>query len=198
MGQYYRGCILKEDYKKYKTENGNPIEVAISPYLIDNNGAKLMEHSWLRNKYVGIYAWLLSEDGGYFGRPFVWSGDYADDFRGEQTLFDLADEFCDADWCGSTLVAKNKMCRELIDTYEKQKPTMRYLVNLDKKVYMDLTECGEIHPLPLLCADGNGRGGGDYWGSFQSLVGTWAFDHIGFTNEFPQGYQKDKVIFSEE
>ena len=52
----------------------------------------------------------------------------------------------------------------------------------------------KLNPLPLLCSNSNGRGGGDYGQLYDrktgeeidcsmELVGTWAYDHIGFTND---------------
>ena len=57
----------------------------------------------------------------------------------------------------------------------------KYLINYDKAQYVKLPKCKkgvwQIHPLPLLCADGNGRGGGDYNGINENMVGIWAYDH---------------------
>ena len=59
----------------------------------------------------------------------------------------------------------------------------RYLVNDDKKEYVDMWDVialggSRIHPLPLLTSEGNGRGGGDYWGLDDKYVGSWARDFI--------------------
>ena len=45
-----------------------------------------------------------------------------------------------------------------------------------------------IHPLPLLTSVGNGRGGGDYRGTLQDEVGTWAGDLIETQDVKPNGY----------
>ena len=60
---------------------------------------------------------------------------------------------------------------------------VRFFVNEDKKQFFDLWAVPfvggmRVHPLPLLTADGNGRGGGDYSGLDMNLVGSWARDFI--------------------
>ena len=59
----------------------------------------------------------------------------------------------------------------------------RFLINEDRKEYVDMWEVPDvdgyrIHPLPLLTCEGNGRGGGDYSGLNEKLVGSWARDFI--------------------
>ena len=56
----------------------------------------------------------------------------------------------------------------------------------------------EIAALPLLCAIGNGAGGGDYSGSNMELVGTWAFKPITVRSEIPEGYEDLTDVFKEE
>jgi hypothetical protein len=46
----------------------------------------------------------------------------------------------------------------------------------------------QFHPLPILTAEGNGRGGGDYRGADEDLVGTWARDVISVEMEAPADY----------
>lgn len=60
---------------------------------------------------------------------------------------------------------------------------LRFLINDDRKEYVDLWEVPSIdgyrvHPLPLLTCDGNGRGGGDYNGLNNKMVGSWARNFI--------------------
>jgi hypothetical protein len=52
----------------------------------------------------------------------------------------------------------------------------------------------DLHPLPLLTAEGNGRGGGDYDGPNMDMVGTWARDVISMENEAPD-YTLIECIF---
>lgn len=50
------------------------------------------------------------------------------------------------------------------------------LVNHTKNLFVDTRKHAEIHPLPLLTCEGNGRGGGDYSGPHMEYVGSWARD----------------------
>ena len=50
-----------------------------------------------------------------------------------------------------------------------------------------------IHPLPLLTCEGNGRGGGDFYGRRgMKLVGSWARHRISVSNKVPKGYKEIK------
>lgn len=51
-------------------------------------------------------------------------------------------------------------------------------------------ECTD--PLPILTALGNGMGGGDYVGTNESYVGTWAWDLLSVEDEAPEGYLEDE------
>ena len=57
-----------------------------------------------------------------------------------------------------------------------------------------------VHPLPLLTACGNDRGGGDYHEGHPNYnrVGEWAFDLIECTDRKPEGYDKLDIIFTEQ
>ena len=76
----------------------------------------------------------------------------------------------------------------------------RFILNHDKKCYIDMVEyeknnltCTEdddwhFHPIPLLTAVGNGRGGGDFHGIGEEDVGCWAGDLLEVRNAKPNGY----------
>lgn len=78
----------------------------------------------------------------------------------------------------------------------------RYLVNHTKRLYVDTTRVGSkpkicynncrMHPLPLLVAEGNNRGGGDYGthGNDFELCGTWARDAISVDDVMPTGFDE--------
>lgn len=53
------------------------------------------------------------------------------------------------------------------------------------------------HPLPLLTAIGNGRGGGDYHGTNESMVGMWAMDLLSFTEDRPSSKNEVLIPFIE-
>ena len=167
MGQYYVAVNL--DNMEH-----------VGPHKYDN-GAKLMEHSYIGNNFVEAVEFLLIDDGQqkarWSGQRIVWAGDYADEEEGsDRTLYDLV---------------KGGGLQMLIEAIPAD---YKYLVNLDKKEYVDKSKCpkyGEhdwsIHPLPLLTAEGNGRGGGDYCGN-DDYVGVWSRDRISLMKEIPEGY----------
>lgn len=76
----------------------------------------------------------------------------------------------------------------------------QYVVNHTKRLYVDTTRVGEKpamcynncrqHPLPLLVAEGNDRGGGDYGAHNNDfeLCGTWARDVISVNDVMPSGF----------
>lgn len=76
-------------------------------------------------------------------------------------------------------------------------------MNHTKKLIVDMSTAAadsrgfRIHPLPLLTAEGNGRGGGDYHGAHETLVGSWARDVISIEKELPVGYTRLEVNFEE-
>jgi hypothetical protein len=213
MGQYYRPIILDA--------NNKPLLYAISYDF--GNGAKLMEHSWLKNEFVRFIELLLMKT----PQKIVWAGDYADN-EDPSTLTDkelkpLSDESSDY-WKMETLRKKGvnlyALCEnaikitsgeEVSDKYSHHFKTVapvtaKYLVNHTKKQFIDKTKLPitqydmKIHALPLLTCEGNGRGGGDYRDENDVNVGAWARDLIGVVSkktEIPKGYTELVVSFTE-
>lgn len=162
MGQYYTPVIIEND--KIKT---------LCCYDYDN-GAKLMEHSYLRNSFVEtVVKQLLDKKA-----RLAWVGDYAepDDVENE-----LARKFIEAERIDAQYRIKpkhNKMENSyglcFINHSKKEYFYMDdYVFNIGKDKYGFI-----IHPLPLLTAIGNGKGGGDYQGINMGLIGHWACDEI--------------------
>lgn len=184
MGQYYRPIILDD--------NGKPMKYFDSHYY--NNGLKLMEHSYQDNEFVAAVESLLAMDAAL---PVVWSGDYAD-----EDLWALCSPEMEVRFHGVTPP------RYLTDVGEPNAAmpitvttkSHRYVVNVDKAEFVDKLEVpvipnwgdGRIHPLPLLTADGNGRGGGDYRG-YWPYVGRWARNRVAVTVKPPTGYSQLNV-----
>jgi hypothetical protein len=208
MGQYYRLTILKKNWKQAK----QPVEMSLSSYDFDN-GAKLMEFSYLGNSYMHAIEKLLGDEheGSYAGHPFVCCGDYADPINtrfGEADMYRMACDKIEA--CKKYVASKpSKLYRHLVREWENESdhlPDYRFIVNESKKEYCIIPKYNPekwvIHPLSILCCDGNGRGSGDYpmyeeddnpkkykkWDC--GHVGIWAYDRIRLTNKRPIGYKK--------
>lgn len=138
----------------------------ITPHSFDN-GAKLMESAWVNNNYLNVISNLLENE--WFGCKIVNCGDYSDH---------SSDYYMNPKW---------KQLKEGNENFNLQDYV---LVNLDKNIYCSFEGCPEdsdgwrINPLPLLLADGNGRGGGDYRGPYQEDVGSWSYDRIGVMKSY--------------
>ena len=88
------------------------------------------------------------------------------------------------------------MCSEYneIRPDEKNTDKYRFIVNHSKRLFVDKTKVPTkdgftLHPLPLLTAEGNGRGGGDYRDG-EPLVGSWARDIISVEETAPTDYEE--------
>lgn len=177
MGQYFSAICLTEDYKE---KPATCVVAAIKSWDYDN-GAKLMEHSYVGNDFVKAAVNMLQQ---HNGSRFVWCGDYQEDFEPKGIL----------DEDGNEMSLFSMACR-----YAEKAPNypraidlgITYIVNLDKKEYYKIPDpkpnSWVIHPLPLLCAAGNGLGGGDYHGLNEEEVGHWSFDHIEVLTSKPTG-----------
>lgn len=214
MGQYYRCIVLKKNWKKSK----KPIRAALVPYDFDN-GAKLMEHSYVHNNYVNAFMHLVHKlDKGRSGLPCVWCGDYADTFDTEglpfiekmntdtqklETVGGFNAYYEARDWIenGEKKSNEYKKVLNLIKDYNAH--DYMYIINHTKKEYVKVPEHEKdkwhkwhIHPLPILLVDGNGRGLGDYDDNVKKhnskFVGAWAYDNISVTNDEAdtKGYTK--------
>ena len=208
MGQYFKGVIFTKSSRKQKN---NKIKKTLDAWAY-KNGAKLIEHSYVGNSYVRAYEHLLAER--YNGYPFVWIGDYADEHNGEN-IYDLTCQYREQQ---SNRIARKQGFRKEDGYYYKydkkgnciskkdffyevipydENVTYKYILNYDKKCFVRIPNISSeltIHPLPLLCADGNHRGGGDYYGSNEELVGLWAYDRIGVGNEIPSDFKTELIV----
>ena len=188
MGQYFHGVILNSHKKNYP--NKEKVKAWLSPYDY-GNGAKLMEHSYIGNDYVSAFEALINkENGEYAGYPIIWAGDYADE---EPNTFK------------KEKVNVYSLCDEANKVMVTQPKHYRYVINEDKNVFIDTDKIKKdeygyrIHPLPLLCADGNGRGGGDFWGKNQRRVGSWKRDAVVVSDNRPgDTYKEISINFVEE
>lgn len=184
MGQYYKAAVLKEDYK-----SNNPVIESITSWDYDC-GAKLMEHSYVGNQFVERAIGLLQDNPGC---RFVWAGDYADPANGETETETNPNIYT---LCEGHNAPSSKRSEE--------SRTPKFVINLDKGKFVRIPKRDpgfyRIHPLPLLCAAGNDRGGGDYHnGKNYDKVGSWAYDHItlGYNETDIKGYEEMECEFVE-
>ena len=133
---------------------------------------KLAEHSRWQNPFVNNFSARLYNE---FGR-ISWVGGYADE----------SDDFhfphCSAFYVSSYREVWGDGVLTLDSTSTNFTPDGKFLLNYDTAQYVDLDEYKRastdkhgwtIHPLPLLTAVGNDRGGGDFH------AGNVGFEHIG-------------------
>lgn len=163
MGQYYNIIIQEKGHAK----------VHVYDRTIDGEYtmAKLMEHSWFLNPMCNAVAEKLY----YTPSKIAWVGDYADEEGDDLTLYNYA---YPKDHKFEPLYTTSfTLCGKLLINHDKK-------LILDCWLYMRLciqqSDCPDwiVHPLPLLTAIGNGRGGGDYHGINKDMVGSWAWDTL--------------------
>ena len=184
MGQYYSPVIYNEEDNTFKN-------YCCYDY---GNGAKLMEHSYIGNNFAETVLKQLYKA----PRRLAWVGDYAevDDIKHQ-----LTEAFINASF-------KRNLRRKpkVINRWESSFPMV--YVNYSKKEYINIKKYvlnnGAdnwgliIHPIPLLTAIGNGKGGGDYRGINDNLIGRWACDIIGVVDWLdPKEYPGFKDISEE-
>lgn len=198
MGQYYTP-VLKDKKNNFEYYYSHEYD----------NGLKLMEHSYISNYFVeSIVKRLLNNP-----MRVAWVGDYAEeeDFIKNPTHKDLID---------FVNVERNNAIFKKGDfnpVKDMENSLNLFMINHTKKIFIDMSSylasnivsdkdkwnygfC--IHPLPLLTALGNEKGGGDYRGINKELVGTWAGDLIEFVScetlyEKHKGYTKFNPQFRE-
>jgi hypothetical protein len=186
MGQYYIAVILGSE--------GEPREF-IRCWVDSHSyggGAKLMEHSYIGNGFTNSIDRLLSPLGPFWKSRLVWAGDYADPepgYGGDMNLYGVT--------------AEDEEGKEQTPSGEALPPQYCFYVNHTKKQFVNKAKILEkgssyrIYPLSLLTAEGNGRGGGDYHGAREDLVGSWARDVISVEKEVPTGFTELECGFDE-
>lgn len=92
-------------------------------------------------------------------------------------------------------------------------PLHRFIINHTKRLFIDTVrtieregftqadgEAGQVYgfpvnPVAILCALGNGAGGGDYFGLDEDLAGIWAWDLISLDDERPADFAEARPVF---
>ena len=177
MGQYYIAIILGENQENKK----EIIRFYIESFI--NSGAKLTEHSYVGNPFVSTFEHFLTPEGMFYKSRVVWAGDYADNEEGtDKNLYHTVNKY------------PNKSFHVITNQTIKSTEDYRYIINHTKKEYVDKKK-NTFHPLPLLTAEGNGRGGGDYYGDDESKIGSWSRDVISSDKEKPENYEELVLSF---
>jgi len=176
MGQYFKPAILAKNKKTvlkwfYSHTYGNA----------DNGfcGLKLMEHSWMKNRFVGAVEKFL------LGNPqrIVWAGDYAENCKDRKTnVYDRCKD--------KTEVNPSEIPPQVVKA--------KYIVNHTKKEFIDKSKVPNvngwrIHPLPLMTCDSNNSGGSFCGKDPNKLVGSWKKDIISVESRKPKGFKE--VVF---
>lgn len=191
MGQYFRP-ILGDKYG---------LNCKVFDRSVDGEYtlAKLLEHSWWCNPFVNAFSEFLYNE----TSRTCWVGDYAD----EPDDFDFQN-------CSAFYVPCYKeVWGETISTNTVSSSDFtldgKFLLNHDTKQFIDLDEYKSasvdkhgwvIHPLPLLTAVGNDRGGGDFHEGNTGFdnVGIWAWQLLSFVDKTPKDFSKFNLVFKED
>lgn len=183
MGQYFKAVILTDDKKGIK-KYAEPYDFK---YVSEGQEfcilAKLTEHSYIGNLFVAAVEKTFVNN----PQRLVWAGDYADEFSEGKNLHELCE--------GKPRIRQNKKADlEMLEG-------MR-CINHDKKQYYIIptrkSDEFVFDPLPILTSEGNGCGGGDYFGEWsKELVGTWRADMIEIRTKAPKGYDRIYPEFME-
>ena len=190
MGQYYRPTIVDKD-GKYITFTCQTNKFRESEDYNFYNGVKLTEHSWIGNHFTDAFSVLIYKQ----PRRVAWVGDYADDSDG--SAYDKAMKF-NPDFF-EDVYGENAPEPEDVPLLSHFDYKNKYLINHTQKLYIPLNDyCFEsdkwiMYPVSLLCAVGNGLGGGDYRGNDRDFVGKYAFDEISIEDEVPDGFVMDNI-----
>lgn len=191
MGQYYM-AILGDAYG---------LNCKVFDRSVDGQYtfAKLMEHSWWKNPFVNAFSEFL------YNEPsrVAWVGDYADE--PDDFHFPHCSAFyvpCYKEVWGETIKPVGVASSDFnLDS--------KFLLNHDRQQFVDLDEYKRlsvdkdgwtIHPLPLLTAVGNDRGGGDFHEGNTGFenVGLWAWQLISFADKPPKDFSKFLLVFKED
>lgn len=209
MGQYFKAYIGYPDGTKNVYSPHNAVYMAKNeleempkdvlygdikdPYSFMGcmSGLKLMEHSWVKNDFMNGIMEVINESPAFL----AWVGDYADDDSDFNERY-TKDTYLTV-WGDDK---KESPFYAMPSEYEEG-----FLVNHTKGEFLDIakhidngTENGWcVHPLSLLTAIGNNRGGGDYYDGQSDFdkVGTWAMDLIEYRRTKPHGYKEIECRF---
>jgi hypothetical protein len=171
-----------------------------------DNGSKMMDHNYMGNRYVGAVMKLLSKNQPWYKCKLCWAGDYAkkkqEDFFPGDAVLTLVSKMTNGEDTNLYDQIINTGKKIIVKSMSPKIEKKRFILNHSKMLYIDCSKIKEaedgftVHPLPILCSDGNGQGGGDYHGFNEELAGDWCGDVISVENTKPAGEWKlfDKVF----
>lgn len=175
MGQYYKAIVQATKYNENREEIKK--QFVISPFNF-NEGLKLCENAYKKSplvKFVTNFMYHLNQED--WKTQLVWLGDYANQSFGNIDLYvDLKENQVKLNVEDGVIVSA------MVDGFDgviDMTKDHHYLVNHDRNEYINTSEnVGAYSQLALLSADGNGKGGGDYWGANWREVGLWRYHDI--------------------
>ena len=190
MGQYYRP-ILGDAFG---------LNCKVFDRSVDGEYtlAKLLEHSWWQNPFVNAFSEFIYKE----PSRVIWCGDYADE----------PDDFNFPNCSAFYVPYYGEIWGDSVSTIGVTSTDFtldgKFLLNHDTKQFVDLDEYKvnsidkhgwTIHPLPLLTAVGNGRGGGDFHegNTGFEFVGLWAWQLISIEDKPPDDFSKTDIRFIE-
>lgn len=217
MGQYYQAVCLD---RQEKVESSGGLKLMEHSYLRNTTLLRVCEllspgQPWHQTRLVWAGDYM---DNGLFLPEEVYVSE-DDPTKVLDNLYTIADQqYPDLGFRGTF---ENEAAYYAMDWSEREalemsywerlrllEPQFIYLINHSKQEFVDLRRIRvkayghRIHPLSLLTASGNGRGGGDFWGlpQHQQYVGRWAGDVISVENADYDCYAFTEIIpaFKEE
>lgn len=224
MGQYYTPIIMGKRYgvqgTLYGWDYNEGLKLMEHSYMGNNfvNAVlRKIDHQPMRIAWMGDYADSpYPEDDGKDREPYQKKLPKADFLRIWRSVYGWIDNGAERK------PTARKIHPEPLEGFDSpDRFDGWYLINHSANEYIDLGKFQKengwveswtdrdgqkvsywmaIHPLPLLTACGNNRGGGDYHEQYPDfdLVGIWAFDLIEFASYKPIGFTERIVKFKEE
>jgi len=163
MGAYYNAVVIKDDIEKTMFDTWSV-----------ENGAKLMEHSYLMNTYVNkVLHSVISDDESV--SP-IFRLDWLCDYHEKNNSSDITWDDVERD--------ETSLINETDAVF------LYYIINVDKECYIDMVELiflyfkkvgrdkDYLHPIPILCNSEKGSMGGGDLHREESQRGTWRNDNL--------------------
>jgi len=186
MGQYFIAVVQATKYNEKR-------KFLKKQFIIKPFYSKLLAHSGVNDFEPRLVANLMHQlyvEG--WSTQLVWLGDYHQENFGCKKLYEkLRDKVTPYEmrYVNDETFVKFKGVKEFSIAKD-----YRYLINSEKCEYIDFKkyliddnlDC-LLHPIVMLTADGNGKGGGDYFNQENWRdIGRWKYDTIIVSDELIQ------------